>query len=109
MGSSQQSTHFNILYGTSKGELSGAASSSYMGYEGDLYFINSIGYHFRYYEFTPESESDSHYFSGLYRENAIFIESGFIRILYSIYELNYKENISPAIDRGSKIKLELNF
>lgn len=109
IGSSQQSTHLNLVYGISKGDFSDSASSTYLGYEGDLYLFGSFGYHFRYEDYTPDSKTDGTYFSGIYRLNSLFIESGFIRLLYGIYELDYRENTSPFIDKGTKIAVEFNF
>lgn len=110
IGSSQQSTHFNIVYGISKGETaSGSANSNFYGYQGDLYFFSSFGYHFRYDEYSASSSTESPRFDGIYRLNSLFIESGFIRLLYGVYELDYRENLTPFKDKGTKVSLELNF
>lgn len=109
LGSSQQSTHINVFAGLSSSDDSDGEYSNVLGYEGDLYLFSNFGFSTRYEEFSASDTSATNYFDGIYRVNSFFIESGFIRLSYGIFELDYRRNASPFKDTGNKVSVDFNF
>lgn len=109
IGSSQQSTHLNIYYGLARGGETGGPDASLYGLEGDLYLYGGFGVRYLYEEYKPNSRADAVYFEGLRRENGLFLESGFIRLKYSIFEIDYRGNVTENKDKGNLIGVEFHF
>lgn len=109
LGSSQQSTHFNVHYGISSSSKDSNPKASFYGYSGDLYFYGGFGYSFLYEEYSADSKTESVYYDALRRENSLFIESGFIRLKYSLFEINYKGQPAGHRDVGNYFGVDLNF
>jgi hypothetical protein len=109
LGSSQQSTHINIFAGLSSSDDVNGEKVNVLGYEGDLYLFSNFGFSARYEEYTASDTNASSYFNGLYRINSFFIESGFIRISYGIFEMDYRRNTNPFKDSGNKVSVDFNF
>ncbi|MFK8138109.1 MAG: hypothetical protein AB8E15_07105 [Bdellovibrionales bacterium] len=109
IGSSQQSTHLNLGYGIVESDLmsQGSRASTYTA-DGDLYLASWLGLNFSYWQFNEDSSAVST-FTGFKRENALFIESGFLRIFYSVFGMKQEESGSVEILDGSKVGLEFHF
>lgn len=109
LGSSQQSTHLNIHYGISSSGKDSNPKASFYGYSGDLYVYGGFGFSFLYEEYAADSKSDSVYYDAFRRENSLFLESGFIRLKYSLFEINYQGQPIAHKDVGSYLGVDLNF
>ena len=107
-GSSSQSTHVNFLYGKANTEHDdyGSFSSTFYGFEADLYLLSFLGLSGRYENSSKSSSSDiSMHFEN--RNYGVFVELWLLRIYFQKKSQSYKYSSQLERRDGNVIGVSL--